>query len=323
MSRLKKFLEDLIFESSEAENANEKAEIQPPAPKPAPVRPQPVQPKLPETKTEAAAEKRSSSPVIDITAGEQQPQTIEARKATFINVSAVTKPAVKEEIIETAEQPKAAELKNEETKPAEQPRETGKPEYRRSVIISPIFGAQNVEEKPVKRRRATIAEEPKLATNTEQKESVIGTVLSPLYGDKEARMPLNDEIDSRVASMTVAEVIAPAKKEAKIEAKKNTAVKDERRLKDDTDIIEKEFEEVRKDYSSLKNSVTAWAKAEEKPVETRPDLTVTPFGASKEEVDDASPTKKLKFAAELEKKNSIIGEEELKEESEQLSLFDQ
>ena len=334
MSKFKKFFEDLIFESPESDEVGEttiKEETVQAKPAVAPV----------EKKVEKPVEvKRSSTPVIDLTAGEKMPEVVHpqqettlVQERTFINVdSEINVPAEVEKEIEipTAEAPQKEETPKMEPK---------KVEYQRSSIISPIFGVQqNTEEKPV-RRKKTIIEEPKLSSNQDNKESVIGTVLSPLYGDKEADIIKNDVIDKKIANMTVAEVIATPKKVAKVEIespKSTVKIKEVGELKPIENTVKEaapateevltDFETIKKEYSQLKSSVASWNTQEEKEneiIETRPDLSVTPFGVSKDEVDDASPTKKLNFSGSLDQKKEIVGEDGLeKEESEQLSLFD-
>ncbi len=303
MSKIKQFLSRLIFEEDEFDDDEEEilAEEKPvQKPKPAVF--------VPEEKPQ-----RVYAPVADLTAGETLPEIIKpeekpqedasARK-TFIDVDSVAAPAVETK-------PEPAPVEPEPVKPVEKPAEPEKREYVRTAVISPFFGLQGGSNEP-EDSPANVSE-PQLAGNKEAADSVIGTVFSPLYGDKtKAESDRNDKVSRKVASLTVDEVIAAPKKVATVERNEP-----EIRIKD----VEEVVPEV-KQYPNLKSTMTTWAAVkpedQEKPAEeTRPDLNVTPFGVSKQEVPDETVT--LKFDTVPAEP---AAEDKTSEEGEQLSLFD-
>lgn len=268
------------------------------------------------------------SHVVDLTAGEKLPPREAAAEAkpaplkqTFLNVGEKLPPVEKVEE-KPQEEPVKEEAKPEENKVSEPDkiREKARREYVRSAVISPIFGVQNAGE-PVKPKKEKKEKEPQLAGNEEQKDSVLGTVLSPLYGDKNKKeLVQDDQVDASVAGMSVEEIIATPKKVATVEiSEPEIKVIDVQEITDD-----------RKD-KGLKARVTGWAEPQPEPEkqpepvkepEEKPDLSVTPFGVSKEEVSDESPTKKLRLNEPITTEHKVVGEEKLQDGVEQLSLFD-
>ncbi|MBR0385334.1 MAG: hypothetical protein IJI05_02145, partial [Erysipelotrichaceae bacterium] len=288
MSKIKDFLLKLIFED-EPEDAEE--ELRDPyealtgnyASKPPVVSEKPAErAEKPENKQEV----RPHSPVIDLTAGERLPETdviiipepetnpVQPRK-TFIDVG--EKPA------QPAERAKVESVVTEEPKPqvtTAKPEPAVKQEYVRTAVISPFFGVKQEDDQDVTPPE-TITD-VQLVGNRDDKDSVIGTVFSPLYGDKtQADSQQHDVVDDQLANMTVDEVVAVGRHSA---APEETEPEPE-------PVIE---ETPKKEYRPLKSTVTSWAPAadENRVKETgsmRPDLNVTPFGVSKPTETESEP----------------------------------
>ena len=313
MSKLKDFLNRILFDEDDVE------EEPVPSPRPAgtsrPVKtasPEPVESEKPVVQRARAhfadVQVSSELPGPEVIKPEEVKRTRPVGQS-FINVD--EKPPVERIKIETvnidvAEKPP---VQPEQPKPVNPKPE--KQEYVRTAVISPFFGLQQGDDEQ-ENSPATISE-PQLAGNNEAADSVIGTVFSPLYGDKtKGEMEKNDKVDEQVAGMTIDAVIAAPQKTATVSISEP-----------ETKVIEVEetVPEVRQ-YPNLKSTMTTWAKPEqpvsEEPVvrESRPDLNVTPFGVKKEEVPDESPTKKFETVKESDETP------ETKEEIEQLSLFD-
>ena len=82
--------------------------------------------------------------------------------------------------------------------------------YTTSAIISPMFGKKEKEVKPVKKKRREIVMPD---SELGEKKSILGTVFSPLYGDKnEADNVPRDEVDPSVASMSVKDFLNEGKR---------------------------------------------------------------------------------------------------------------
>jgi hypothetical protein len=95
-------------------------------------------------------------------------------------------------------------------------------DYRTSTVISPMFGVQEKkEEKPGRRQSKKPAEPekiPDLADIQSSSKSVLGTVFSPLYGDKDASDNIpHDDIDPAVADLSVEDFIEEKKVEKPVE----------------------------------------------------------------------------------------------------------
>ena len=151
-------------------------------------------------------------------------------------------PVVEEPVIEEvapAEEEPVKELTEEERR-----REL---DYRTSTVISPMFGIQEKKEEKGARRRAKKEPEPvkipDLADIQSNSKSVLGTVFSPLYGDKDASDNIpHDEVAPEVANLSVEDFIDTSKKEKP--AEKAVEVKEEparERLTDRPDLIVSPF----------------------------------------------------------------------------------
>ena len=90
--------------------------------------------------------------------------------------------------------------------------------YTTSAIISPMFGKKEKEAKPVKKKRREIVMPD---SELGEKKSILGTVFSPLYGDKnESDNVPRDEVDPSVANLSVKDFLNEAKPEKKAEQPK-------------------------------------------------------------------------------------------------------
>ena len=120
-------------------------------------------------------------------------------------------------------------------------------DYRTSTVISPMFGVQEKkEEKPGRRQSKKPAEPekiPDLADIQSSSKSVLGTVFSPLYGDKDASDNIpHDDIDPAVADLSVEDFIEEKKVEKPVEKVTETVEEPVReKLADRPDLIVSPF----------------------------------------------------------------------------------
>lgn len=222
MSKWKDFFEKIIFkDETEDEPAEEAAGL--PAGEPEQIAPQP--PEEEEATEGPIPVPRDFSKVVrDITLNEKKPAAEAAPEpkpsgpeaGTFITLTP-EKPA------SPAGEPKAPEpeVPRPPVKEEEKPQEPAP--YQRSEIISPMFGVSQPagESRRGRKKKSEPVKLPDLAATDSDGKSVLGTVFSPLYGDKpgEPDIPL-DAVDQDVAKMTVSDLIAPqpASAEAAAEA---------------------------------------------------------------------------------------------------------
>ncbi len=302
MSSFKKFIEKIIFVTPEEEKKQLEKQQQ-----------QENIVKKPEEKPVAPAVNRPANNTVR-----------EVRKPVSEPVSAQEKPKAPTFINLTPEQPKPATQPAEEIReekpaapaaaptvaPAATPvvnkepakKETNGYVYKQSQVISPLFGVQKKEE-PVKNKKKKV-EHVKLPTPEQlqqEKKSVLGTVFSPVYGDKDSNSEIPaDEVAPEVASLSVEDMLQvtaklkQVKKEETVEPIKETVSET---VRETVEIIapEKKQEPVKTVNSAL------------------PNISVTPFGAKASEVNNVV----VKPAEEVvvdPNDNSILGI--------QMSLFD-
>ena len=195
------------------------------------------------------------------------------------------------------EKPAPAEKKEETVASREIKRE----DYVPSSVISPMFGVQNNKTGKKGKKKPEVI--PDLADINSDNKSVLGTVFSPMYGDKDAENPVPDDtVDPKVAKLSVQDIISDKKGETKPAVK--PAVKP---VKKET---EKKAEEKKADNPAIRPTLSVFGnpietkkpevKAKTKPFidvgkkksESRmPDLSVTPFGtggSARETEDQAS-----------------------------------
>ena len=213
MKKIKEFFDKLLYESADDDEDENVVEVKPepairkvqPQVKKEEVKPEPVK-KEPEV-VEVIREERKTPSFITL------PKTEETNE-----------PAVEEVIEEVQPEPAQPEVPAEE--PVKEPvREMTEEERRKeldyltSTVISPMFGVQEKKEEKGARRHAKKAAEPEkipdLADIQSNNKSVLGTVFSPLYGDKDASDSIpHDDIAEEVANLTVDDFIDGKKAEA-------------------------------------------------------------------------------------------------------------
>ncbi len=254
MKKIKEFFDKLLYDETDEPVENEPVaaekppvkKVEPavvkPLPKPAVHKEETVRKKEPEV-VEVIREEKKTPGFITLPKQESEPVTVE-------EVPVVREePAVKQEPVQKEPEEPVKQLSEEERR-----KELN---YQTSTVISPMFGVQEKQEEKASRRRRKPEPEkvPDLADIQTDNKSVLGTVFSPLYGDKDASDSIpHDDIAPEIANLSVNDFIAAPKEEKPISKPVASEVK----------TVEKPAEPVQETVSQV--------KAE------RPDLIVSPFG---------------------------------------------
>ena len=212
MKKIKEFFDKLLYESADDDEDEKVVEVRPepavrkvqPQVKKEEVKPEPVK-KEPEV-VEVIREERKTPSFITL------PKTEEPVEETVEEVIEEVKP-------EPVQEPVKEEPVKEPVKEMTEEERRRELDYRTSTVISPMFGVQEKKEEKGARRHAKKAPEPEkipdLADIQSNNKSVLGTVFSPLYGDKDASDSIpHDDIAEEVASLTVDDFIDGKKAEA-------------------------------------------------------------------------------------------------------------
>jgi len=274
MKKLKDLFEKFLFTVEEVEEVVEdkpKPVIEEkPVEKPAPVRKpkvEPVQkPIVRKRNNPVVEEEYEPSPMITLTKeiktpvlGDEEP--VKEKKE-------VKQEEAKEKKIE----PELPDIKEEKPvkKPAEKPAEP----YTSSDIISPMFGKKEKEVKPVKKKRREIVMPD---SELGEKKSVLGTVFSPLYGDKKESDNIpHDEVAPEVASLGVRDFLGERKPKSEPAEEKK---------KEETKPVEPVQPVKEEPVKKVEEAVEEAVIEDMKPVtmtaeELRKNSTVTPFGTN-------------------------------------------
>lgn len=316
MDKIKRFFENILFEEVEEDEITEETAVK-----------QVVEPVVEPIKQEIKPVEIKVEPVEEVKKEEPKKQ-----KSGFITLG-------KEQInSETVEEVKQEEKKVETVvseKPVEPEKET--PVYEKTQVISPMFGVRETE-KPQRKKRRTIEVEKIEVPDTEKK-SVLGTVVSPIFGDGAADSDIpHDDIDPEIAKMTVQDFI---------EQTTETIIIPETIEEEIIEEQEPEFPEIEEipvveETVEIAEEIVPEVIIEEEPVEEPvkvelQDLNVTPFGNEIKEPEEKKETVNLHDAwsakiEELESKVEDIMKEDLnsgykqsdEDESqyESISLFD-
>ncbi len=242
MKKIKEFFDKLLYESPDDDDEEKVTEVKP-EPVVKKVQPQPK--KVEEVRKEPV---RKEPEVVEVIKEERKTPSF----ITLPKTEETEEPVVEEVITET--EPVATQEEKPAEEPAKEPvREMTEEEkrreldYRTSTVISPMFGVQEKkEEKPGRRQSKKPAEPekiPDLADIQSSSKSVLGTVFSPLYGDKDASDNIpHDDIDPAVADLSVEDFIEEKKVEKP--AEKVTEIVEEpvrEKLADRPDLIVSPF----------------------------------------------------------------------------------
>ena len=273
MKKLKDLFEKFLFTVEEVEEVVEDKpepiveEI--PVEKPAPVRKpkvEPVQkPIVRKRNNPVVEEEYEPSPMITLTKEIKTPVLGDEEPVK-------EKKEVKEEPArEKKIEPELPEIKEEKPvkKPAEKPAEP----YTSSAIISPMFGKKEKEAKPVKKKRREIVMPD---SELGEKKSVLGTVFSPLYGDKKESDNIpHDEVAPEVASLGVQDFLGDRKAKPEAAEKKEPEAKPVEKV---TPIREEPVKAVEEpvEEAVIEDMKPVTMTAEE----LRKNSTVTPFGTN-------------------------------------------
>ena len=273
MKKLKDLFEKFLFTVEEVEEVVEDKpepiveEI--PVEKPAPVRKpkvEPVQkPIVRKRNNPVVEEEYEPSPMITLTKEIKTPVLGDEEPVK-------EKKEVKEEPArEKKIEPELPEIKEEKPvkKPAEKPAEP----YTSSAIISPMFGTKEKEAKPVKKKRREIVMPD---SELGEKKSVLGTVFSPLYGDKKESDNIpHDEVAPEVASLGVQDFLGDRKTKTEAAEKKEPEAKPVEKVtpirEEPVKVVEEPVEE-----AVIEDMKPVTMTAEE----LRKNSTVTPFGTN-------------------------------------------
>ena len=273
MKKLKDLFEKFLFTVEEVEEVVEDKpepiveEI--PVEKPAPVRKpkvEPVQkPIVRKRNNPVVEEEYEPSPMITLTKEIKTPVLGDEEPVK-------EKKEVKEEPArEKKIEPELPEIKEEKPvkKPAEKPAEP----YTSSAIISPMFGTKEKEAKPVKKKRREIVMPD---SELGEKKSVLGTVFSPLYGDKKESDNIpHDEVAPEVASLGVQDFLGDRKAKTEAAEKKEPEAKPVEKVtpirEEPVKVVEEPVEE-----AVIEDMKPVTMTAEE----LRKNSTVTPFGTN-------------------------------------------
>ena len=273
MKKLKDLFEKFLFTVVEVEEVVEDKpepiveEI--PVEKPAPVRKpkvEPVQkPIVRKRNNPVVEEEYEPSPMITLTKEIKTPVLGDEEPVK-------EKKEVKEEPArEKKIEPELPEIKEEKPvkKPAEKPAEP----YTSSAIISPMFGKKEKEAKPVKKKRREIVMPD---SELGEKKSVLGTVFSPLYGDKKESDNIpHDEVAPEVASLGVQDFLGDRKAKTEAAEKKEPEAKPVEKVtpirEEPVKVVEEPVEE-----AVIEDMKPVTMTAEE----LRKNSTVTPFGTN-------------------------------------------
>ncbi|MBR2745159.1 MAG: hypothetical protein IKD99_00360 [Erysipelotrichaceae bacterium] len=213
MKKIKDLFERFLFTVEEVEEVvdDEPKPIleEVPAEKPQPaVRKTPVIEKPVVKKTnrpEPKQEEYEPSPMITLTKEIKVPKLGDEKTRELDKVE--ENQPVSEPVQENKTEKKEKKIEPElpKLKPAKPERKQAEP-FKTTTIISPMLGVQEKEQKPVKKKRREIVMPD---SEMGDRKSVIGTVFSPLYGDKNEsdRIPV-DEVDPSIATLTVDDLIA-------------------------------------------------------------------------------------------------------------------
>ena len=345
MRKIKDLFEKFLFTVEEVE---EVVEDEPVKPEPVVVKkeekPQPVKKSRTPVIEKPVVRKRNTpsvreveeyepSPMINLTKEIKIPKLGDENTAEMEKVD--DKPVEKKEPekIPETNKPAAPAKKTEkiepelpQIKPVRKPEKKDEP-FTSTAIISPMFGKQEKETKPVKKkRREIVMPESEMG----EKKSIIGTVFSPLYGDKNDALPA-DEVDPAIANLSVSDFINE-KKEENVEPVKPEPIVEEPEVIEEQPVEEPvtQEEEPVDEIEELKpETMTA--------EELRRNASVTPFGnvtvakpeekkVSIHDVWNAKGEETAEKVKAVEPKETVADEkkEQVKEEEryENISLFD-
>ncbi len=279
MKKIKDLFERFLFTVEEVEEVVEDE------PKPilqeAPVeKPQPAVRKTPviekpvvrkTNKPEPKQEEYEPSPMITLTKEIKVPKLGDekTREIEKVEESQPVSEPVQENKVEKKEKKIEPELP--QIKPVKTEKKQSEP-FKTTTIISPMLGVQEKEQKPVKKKRREIVMPD---SEMGDRKSVIGTVFSPLYGDKNEsdRIPV-DEVDPSIATMTVDDLIA---REPKPEVKKEVLAPEEKKPEEETvKAAEPEPLPVEEDIKDME--IVDLEPVKMTADELRKNASVTPFG---------------------------------------------
>ena len=212
-------------------------------------------------KPEPVQEEYEPSPMITLTKEIKVPKLGDEKTREIEKVEdnqPVSEP-VKENSAEKKIEPELPKLK-----PAKTEKKQTEP-FKTSSIISPMFGKQEKEQKPVKKKRREIVMPD---SEMGDRKSVIGTVFSPLYGDKKETdgIPV-DEVDPSIASLTVDDLISNGEQAVRKEVTE-TAVEP----------VKEETPEVLKEEEIKDMEIVDLEPVKMTADELRKNASVTPFG---------------------------------------------
>ena len=267
MKKIKDFFDKLLYDDQdepEKEGQEEEVVVAPvrkPQPKPVekPVVKKEEVKKEPEV-VEVIKEERKTPSFITLPKTETEEEPVIEEE-----VKPVEKPAVKQSTV--AEEP---------VKPMSEEERRKELDYHTSTVISPMFGVQEKKEEKGRGRHKKVEPEkiPDLADIQSSNKSVLGTVFSPLYGDKDASDSIpHDDISDDIAKLSIEDFIETKKEEkpvAKAEPKVEKPVEPKVEKKVEIPVIVPETKKVREEEK----------KEDKKPEFSfeRPDLIVSPFG---------------------------------------------
>ena len=207
MKKIKDLFERFLFTVEEVEEVvdDEPKPIleEVPAEKPQPaVRKTPVIEKPVVKKTnrpEPKQEEYEPSPMITLTKEIKVPKLGDEKTRELDKVE--ENQPVSEPVQENKTEKKEKKIEPElpKLKPAKPERKQAEP-FKTTTIISPMLGVQEKEQKPVKKKRREIVMPD---SEMGDRKSVIGTVFSPLYGDKEPAVENKPEVKAPVTEENV------------------------------------------------------------------------------------------------------------------------
>ncbi|MBQ9037273.1 MAG: hypothetical protein IJ115_07460 [Erysipelotrichaceae bacterium] len=268
MKKIKDFFDKLLYdEPDEPEKEGQEEEVVV-----APVRkPQPKPVEKPVVKKE---EVKKEPEVVEVIKEERKTPSF----ITLPKTETEEEPVIEEEAAKPAEKPvvKQPQVVEEPVKPMSEEERRKELDYHTSTVISPMFGVQEKKEEKGRGRHKKPEPEkiPDLADIQSSNKSVLGTVFSPLYGDKDASDSIpHDDISDDIAKLSIEDFIETKKEEkpvAKAEPKVEKPVEPKVEKKVEIPVIVPQTKKV-----------TEEAKQEEKKPEfsfERPDLIVSPFG---------------------------------------------
>lgn len=262
MKKIKDFFDKLLYDEGDEPQEDEPVEeVVAPVKKP---QPKPVE--KPAVKKE---EVRKEPEVVEVIREEKKTPSFITLPKQETEAEPVAEPEVKETVQPVAK-PQPVE---EPVKPMSEEERRKELDYHTSTVISPMFGVQEKKEEKTRGRHKKSEPEklPDLADIQSANKSVLGTVFSPLYGDKDASDNIpHDDIAEDIAKLSVEDFIEVKKEEKP--AVKNAEPKAEKPV---------EAKKEEKPVIMPETKAPVEEKKEEKTPEfsfDRPDLIVSPFG---------------------------------------------